>query len=217
MAIDASIIVERDARRKKRTVRPLLLGQTSLVSFFIVFSFVFYPIRAYESMRPGKSTTLRRTSPLPFFVNMKAYHHPAKFQRLYTPTAFREERILWGAVIQLNILRSIRTILDALTFPSRARTISRPPLPNHPPFLPSKCEQYNENGNDPRLTFVSSSPPRVNRHPHHHPHLPPSNPESDGDSESDFVHPQQHIHHPHAAARPPTHPSHSLLHQAWTH
>ncbi|KAI8986680.1 G-alpha-domain-containing protein [Trametes punicea] len=45
----------------------------------------------------GKSTTLRQ------------------FQRLYTPNAFREERILWRAVIQLNIVRSIHTILDALT------------------------------------------------------------------------------------------------------
>ncbi|CDO70181.1 hypothetical protein BN946_scf184774.g9 [Trametes cinnabarina] len=44
----------------------------------------------------GKSTTLRQ------------------FQRLYTPNAFREERILWRAVIQLNIVRSIHTILDAL-------------------------------------------------------------------------------------------------------
>ncbi|KAF8837882.1 G-alpha-domain-containing protein [Paxillus ammoniavirescens] len=44
----------------------------------------------------GKSTTLRH------------------FQRLYTPSAFREERILWRSVIQLNIVRSVRTILDAL-------------------------------------------------------------------------------------------------------
>ena len=39
---------------------------------------------------------------------------PQDFQRLYTPTAFREERILWRSVIQLNIVRSIRTIIDAL-------------------------------------------------------------------------------------------------------
>ncbi|TDL24443.1 G-alpha-domain-containing protein [Rickenella mellea] len=45
----------------------------------------------------GKSTTLRQ------------------FQRLYTPSAFREERILWRAVIQLNLVRSIRTILDTLS------------------------------------------------------------------------------------------------------
>ncbi|KAJ7681133.1 guanine nucleotide binding protein, alpha subunit [Mycena rosella] len=74
-AIDADIRAERLARRKKRIVRLLLLGQS-------------------ES---GKSTTLRQ------------------FQRLYTPTAFRSERILWRAVIQLNIVRSIRTILDAIS------------------------------------------------------------------------------------------------------
>ncbi|KAH7924380.1 guanine nucleotide binding protein, alpha subunit [Leucogyrophana mollusca] len=45
----------------------------------------------------GKSTTLRH------------------FQRLYTPNAFREERILWRSVIQLNIVRSVRTIIDALS------------------------------------------------------------------------------------------------------
>ncbi|KAF5389677.1 hypothetical protein D9757_006044 [Collybiopsis confluens] len=77
-AIDASIKAERQARKKLRIVRLLLLGQS-------------------ES---GKSTTLRQ------------------FQRLYTPTAFREERILWRAVIQLNIVRSVRIILDALNRPS---------------------------------------------------------------------------------------------------
>jgi len=45
----------------------------------------------------GKSTTLKH------------------FQRLYTPSAFREERILWRAVIQLNLVRSVRTILDAIS------------------------------------------------------------------------------------------------------
>ncbi|KAL5476925.1 hypothetical protein ACEPAI_3111 [Sanghuangporus weigelae] len=44
----------------------------------------------------GKSTTLRQ------------------FQRLYTPSAFREERVLWRSVIQLNLVRSVRKILDAL-------------------------------------------------------------------------------------------------------
>ncbi|KAJ4465644.1 guanine nucleotide binding protein, alpha subunit [Lentinula edodes] len=41
----------------------------------------------------------------------------SEFQRLYTPTAFREERILWRGVIQLNIVRSVRIILDALNRP----------------------------------------------------------------------------------------------------
>ncbi|KAJ8688678.1 hypothetical protein PTI98_013436 [Pleurotus ostreatus] len=95
-AIDAEIKAERQARKKKRIVRLLLLGQS-------------------ES---GKSTTLRQ------------------FQRLYTPTAFREERILWRAVIQLNIIRSIHTILEALTqsqpppMPQHHHSYSQP-LPNH--------------------------------------------------------------------------------------
>ncbi|KAL0579665.1 hypothetical protein V5O48_002365 [Marasmius crinis-equi] len=46
----------------------------------------------------------------------------SEFQRLYTPTAFREERILWRAVIQLNIVRSIRIILDAISLPSSPLT-----------------------------------------------------------------------------------------------
>ncbi|KAF8872524.1 guanine nucleotide binding protein, alpha subunit [Mucidula mucida] len=77
LAIDDSIKAERQATKRKRIVRLLLLGQS-------------------ES---GKSTTLRQ------------------FQRLYTPTAFREERVLWRAVIQLNVVRSIRVILDALERP----------------------------------------------------------------------------------------------------
>ncbi|KAI0765285.1 G-alpha-domain-containing protein [Fomes fomentarius] len=73
-AIDESIRLEKQQRKKHKLVRLLLLGQS-------------------ES---GKSTTLRQ------------------FQRLYTPNAFREERILWRAVIQLNIVRSVHTILDTL-------------------------------------------------------------------------------------------------------
>ncbi|KAJ2933184.1 hypothetical protein H1R20_g3924, partial [Candolleomyces eurysporus] len=150
LEIDASIKAERQARRKKRIVRLLLLGQS-------------------ES---GKSTTLRQ------------------FQRLYTPTAFREERILWRAVIQLNVVRSIRIILEALESPlspssspysspkSRARSISRPPLPNQPPPPLPGSEFYYNNGrgsgshspvevadSDPELNF--GSPPRaVQRHNH---------------------------------------------------
>ena len=64
---------------------------------------------------------------------------------MYTPTAFREERVLWRAVIQLNIVRSIRTILDALDVHNspesspyssprnHARSLSQhPPLPDLP-------------------------------------------------------------------------------------
>ncbi|KAF8970479.1 guanine nucleotide binding protein, alpha subunit [Flammula alnicola] len=169
LAIDAAIKAERQARRKKRIVRLLLLGQS-------------------ES---GKSTTLRQ------------------FQRLYTPTAFREERILWRAVIQLNVVRSIRTILDALSAPmpnspyssprSRVRSISRtrhPPLPSthSPPFPPqshgadtmrnSHNNHSNGNGIDMQISYGSPPhyPPSVPTQPRQNYY---SDPEADYDPESD--------------------------------
>ncbi|KAJ7676607.1 guanine nucleotide binding protein, alpha subunit [Mycena polygramma] len=45
----------------------------------------------------GKSTTLKN------------------FQLMYDPKAFRAERASWRAIIQLNVIRSIRIILDAMT------------------------------------------------------------------------------------------------------
>ncbi|KAJ7664916.1 guanine nucleotide binding protein, alpha subunit [Mycena rosella] len=76
--------------------------------------------QAYEKKRPkavkilllgqsesGKSTTLKN------------------FQLLYEPKAFRAERASWRAIIQLNVVRSIHIILDAI---ARAQnTHDRPP------------------------------------------------------------------------------------------
>ncbi|KZV99596.1 guanine nucleotide binding protein, alpha subunit [Exidia glandulosa HHB12029] len=45
----------------------------------------------------GKSTTLKN------------------FQLMYTPKAFRAERITWRAVVQLNLVKSVHQIVDALT------------------------------------------------------------------------------------------------------
>ncbi|KAF8520924.1 G-alpha-domain-containing protein [Hysterangium stoloniferum] len=45
----------------------------------------------------GKSTTLRQ------------------FQLQYTPHAFRAEKLLWRAIVQLNVVRSMLTVLDALS------------------------------------------------------------------------------------------------------
>jgi guanine nucleotide-binding protein alpha-1 subunit len=44
-----------------------------------------------------------------------------EFQRLYTPSAFREERALWRSVIYLNLARSVRIILDTITHVLRGR------------------------------------------------------------------------------------------------
>jgi hypothetical protein len=56
----------------------------------------------------------------------------SEFQRIYTPTAFREERIHWRVIIQLNVIRSVHTILGAVaayrrqTSRTRVRTLSGP-------------------------------------------------------------------------------------------
>ncbi|KAJ6489666.1 guanine nucleotide binding protein, alpha subunit [Mycena vitilis] len=76
--------------------------------------------QAYEKKRPkpvkilllgqsesGKSTTLKN------------------FQLLYEPKAFRAERASWRAIIQLNVVRSIHIILDAITRAQNAT--DRPP------------------------------------------------------------------------------------------
>ncbi|KAH9041509.1 G-alpha-domain-containing protein [Lactarius deliciosus] len=84
-AIDEAIRVERQANKKTKVVRVLLLGQSE-----------------------------------------------SEFQRIYTPTAFREERIHWRVIIQLNVIRSVHTILGAVaahrrqTSRTRVRTISGP-------------------------------------------------------------------------------------------
>ncbi|KZT00652.1 G-alpha-domain-containing protein [Laetiporus sulphureus 93-53] len=88
-AIDESIRLEKQQRKKMKVVRLLLLGQS-------------------ES---GKSTTLRQ------------------FQRLYTPSAFREERILWHSIIQLNLIRSIQIIMDTLADVRPHELPSSPPSP----------------------------------------------------------------------------------------
>lgn len=54
----------------------------------------------------GKSTTLRQ------------------FQLHYTPHAFQKEKLLWRAVIQLNLVRSILNVLDALS-EAQAESLAR--------------------------------------------------------------------------------------------
>ncbi|OSD01148.1 G-alpha-domain-containing protein [Trametes coccinea BRFM310] len=72
--IDRMLKHDEKSRRRKKTVKVLLLGQS-------------------ES---GKSTTLKQ------------------FQLLHAPAAFRQERLAWRFVIYLNLVRSIRRILEAI-------------------------------------------------------------------------------------------------------
>ncbi|KAI0945030.1 hypothetical protein AcV7_001673 [Taiwanofungus camphoratus] len=97
----------------------------------------------------GKSTTLRQ------------------FQRLYTPSAFREERVLWRSIIQLNLVRSVHTILDALA-DVRLHELPAPPSPmlsptsSYSPFSPSASLS-------PAASFSPASPFAYS-HSHGHPH-----------------------------------------------
>jgi hypothetical protein len=101
----------------------------------------------------------------------------AEFQRLYTPTAFREERILWRAVIQLNLVRSVRTILDAISSPVRSSSYpqsiasstrrTRQHLPFHDAsssrernsqYLPNDFDDLNASSSSRRLEDVPPHP-----------------------------------------------------------
>ncbi|TFK39288.1 guanine nucleotide binding protein, alpha subunit [Crucibulum laeve] len=68
----------------------------------------------------GKSTTLKN------------------FQLMYEPKAFRTERASWRAVIQLNVVRSVHLILDAMTRVQKntSPTSSRDTLTDFPPLTP---------------------------------------------------------------------------------
>ncbi|KAI0032612.1 guanine nucleotide binding protein, alpha subunit, partial [Vararia minispora EC-137] len=58
---------------------------------------------------PGKSTTLKN------------------FQLMASPKAFKSERVIWRAVIQLNVVRSIHLILTLLTEAHAAQTAAQSP------------------------------------------------------------------------------------------
>lgn len=64
-------------------------------------------------MCAGKSTTLKSTH------SLLALRHPADhradFQLAFAPKAWQAERASWRAVIQLNLVRSINSILDVLS------------------------------------------------------------------------------------------------------
>ncbi|CDO73698.1 hypothetical protein BN946_scf185015.g26 [Trametes cinnabarina] len=69
----------------------------------------------------GKSTTLKN------------------FQLLHTPKAFRAERASWRAVVHLNLVRSIRVILDAMSdaqaFNASTHSSPNTPIRTHAPDL----------------------------------------------------------------------------------
>ncbi|KAF7796168.1 hypothetical protein EIP86_007342 [Pleurotus ostreatoroseus] len=110
--IDEQIKRERVLRRKKQVVRLLLLGQSESGARLRLR---FVSGRATMEVDDIETCVLWATCcPAPADPPLSLSLARVEFQRLYTPSAFRDERPLWRAVIQLNVVRSIRTILDAL-------------------------------------------------------------------------------------------------------
>lgn len=91
-AIDEQLVNDRKAfEERKRAVKVLLLGQS-------------------ES---GKTTTLK--SMPAFGINIAVLIiFCLDFQRTFAPNQFHAERNAWRAVVQLNLIASVRVIVDAL-------------------------------------------------------------------------------------------------------
>jgi len=89
-----------------------------------------------------------------------------EFQRLYTPTAFREERIHWRAIIQLNLIRSVHTILSALASTRHKHKHSGCSI-GGPRTIDSGWDEYSHLTNEPPMLDTDFS-------------VPPSNPTAHG-------------------------------------
>ncbi|KAJ3798675.1 G-protein alpha subunit-domain-containing protein [Lentinula aff. detonsa] len=100
--IDEMLRQEKLERKKTRAeVNVLLLGQSeSGKSTTLKRQFISAP-----SQNRFRLLALQRTDFKPEF----------QFQLLHTPSAFHAERIAWRAVIYLNLVRSVRRILDTLS------------------------------------------------------------------------------------------------------
>ncbi|KAJ3569837.1 hypothetical protein NP233_g4785 [Leucocoprinus birnbaumii] len=108
------------------------LPRKRLLSAFAFYCSVRYPL--FPALQPrslccagqsesGKSTTLKN------------------FQLIHTPKAFRAEKASWRAVVQLNVARSIRLILEAMT-EAQTPPSSRSNSPVPPVDLPNLTPEH---------------------------------------------------------------------------
>ncbi|KIK70160.1 hypothetical protein GYMLUDRAFT_34639 [Collybiopsis luxurians FD-317 M1] len=81
------------------------------------------------------------------------------FQLMHDPKAFEAERASWRAVIQLNIVRSIHIILDAITYPSQPqpRATPRDTTSNSSSPLSGEIPLPEESEVDPEILEIQSS------------------------------------------------------------
>src|SRR3984957_5739805 len=100
--------------KQKNVVRVFLLGQSESGEISISFTQHSHNIHTIPP-HPGKSTTLKSPSfcSSPSFYNSPRPSH-TDFHMKHTKSVWKKERTSWRVVIQLNLLRSIIRILDAL-------------------------------------------------------------------------------------------------------
>lgn len=101
-----------------------------------------YPLTGQSES--GKSTTLKN------------------FQLMNSPKTFKEERLSWRAVVQLNVVRSVRLILDAILDASLASSTPTSPATPMTPMTPATPGAP--------MTPGSPSSPMHYAHPQQHPH-----------------------------------------------
>ncbi|GJJ09023.1 hypothetical protein Clacol_003244 [Clathrus columnatus] len=83
----------------------------------------------------GKSTTLKQ------------------FQLAYTPNSFRQERLAWRPVVYLNLVRSVRRVLDALL----PQELQPNPLDDDEPMTPQHRDSISEGNRPPTAASITTN------------------------------------------------------------
>ena len=85
---------------------------------------------------------------------MIACYYSSDFQLTFSPNAWREERLAWRAVIQLNLVRSVNAILDTLAAEMAAIGTSPPSSPRARPVpdTPRPADPETQSSDEPQFT-----------------------------------------------------------------
>lgn len=117
--IEEELKAERLARKKRNTVKVLLLGQSESGTSWKNIACKPTLICVYIFV-VGKSTTLKSESSaydpaiFPLFLTAVACLLATDFLMTYAPNAWAAERASWRAVVYYNLVRSVNGILDFL-------------------------------------------------------------------------------------------------------
>ena len=142
--IDESIKTDRAAMKKeKEIVRVLLLGQSESgeydwASCSSIYVDIPFPL--------GKSTTLKSRKSLRTVTFCSLLSHFLDFRLKYARATWKSERNSWRCIIQLNLIKSVNTILDAV----HTEMSGEPANPLHP----HECQSQDA---DDETTLIASS------------------------------------------------------------